>query len=129
MDMPVATATRPWSVLVVEDDADTARQLQRFLEHSGFVVRCAGTVQEAIEQLAAGPCNALVSDIGLPDGTGWDLMEKAHLPSQVYAIAMSGFTMQTHRRKSMAAGFRQYLTKPFNPHDLISLLQEARGAT
>lgn len=124
--MPTAVATRPWSVLVVEDDADTSKQLRRFLEHSGYLVRCAATVQEAIEKLSASSCDALVSDIGLPDGTGWDLMEKAHLPASVYAVAMSGFAMQTHRIKSLEAGFRQHLTKPFNPHDLIRLLEEAR---
>ena len=66
----------------------------------------------------------------LPDGDGWELMAKAHLPATVYAIAMSGFGMNTDRLKSKAAGFRRHLLKPFVPTELDAALEEAaREAT
>ncbi|HEX8372011.1 MAG TPA: response regulator [Chthoniobacterales bacterium] len=126
---PSSIAPEParWSILVVEDDVDTAAFLVRFLGRNGYEVRTAGSVGEALKKLEEKPCDALVSDIGLPDGTGWDLMTQAQLPPTVYALAMSGFAMQSHRAMSATAGFREHLTKPFSPKELLRLLREAQG--
>jgi two-component system CheB/CheR fusion protein len=85
-------------------------------------------MQEALKQLEEKPCDALVADISLPDGTGWDILSEAHLPKDVYTIAISGFAQPVVVSASIAAGFKGHLTKPFNPEDLLQLLQAAQRA-
>jgi two-component system CheB/CheR fusion protein len=123
---PSPSASRPLAVLVVENHADTLKYLRMYLEHLGHAVRTAGTLAKALEQLAAAPCDVLISDIGLPDGDGWDLLKRAQLRTPVYAIAMSGFGMGSDRSRSRAAGFRHHLLKPFTPEQLDGYLQEAQ---
>jgi len=85
----------------------------------------AGTMEEALEKLSESNGDVLLSDIGLPDGDGWELIGKAHLPESVYAIAMSGFGMGNDRTRSRAAGYRHHLLKPFTPDLLDEYLDEA----
>jgi two-component system CheB/CheR fusion protein len=70
----------------------------------------------------------LISDVGLPDGTGWDLLTRLReekLPHPGFAVAASGFGSPADREQSKAAGFRHHLLKPFSPDDLDRLLEEA----
>lgn len=125
--MPNDDETRlPLRILVVENHADTLKYLRMYLETLGHEVRSAETVQEALNALAAAPCDVMISDIGLPDGDGWDLMRRAQLPSSVYAIAMSGFGMGPDRGRSAAAGYRRHMLKPFTPDQLDEYLEEAQ---
>ena len=117
--------SRPLRVFVVENHADTLDLLTQYLQSMGHAVCSANTMTEALAALPNSPCDALISDIGLPDGDGWELMEKAHLPASVYAIAMSGFGANADRLKSKAAGFRRHLLKPFVPTELDAALEEA----
>jgi DNA-binding response OmpR family regulator len=111
---------------VVEDDVETASFLHRYLGRRGYEVRVAGSVRDALKKLEEKPCDALVSDINLPDGTGWDIMAKAKLPEKVYALTISGFAQAVVGSASIAAGFKGHLTKPFSPNDLLHLLQAAQ---
>lgn len=126
MSVAQTETTKPLEILVVENHDDTLKYLRMYLEMSGNVVRSARTVAEALEQLDAADIDVLISDIGLPDGNGWELIERAHLPTTVYAIAMSGFGMGPDQSRSTAAGFRQHLLKPFTPDELDVHLAEAR---
>jgi two-component system CheB/CheR fusion protein len=112
-------------ILVVENHPDTVKYLKMYLEQSGHYVRTAGTMEEALEKLSESNGDVLLSDIGLPDGDGWELIGKAHLPESVYAIAMSGFGMGNDRTRSRAAGYRHHLLKPFTPDLLDEYLDEA----
>ncbi len=67
----------------------------------------------------------LISDIGLPDGDGWQLLAKVILPRPIYAIAMSGYGMASDLARSKAAGYRHHLIKPFPRMALDALLAEA----
>jgi CheY-like chemotaxis protein len=70
--------------------------------------------------------DVLICDIGLPDGSGWELMEKVSTYDQApFGIAMSGYGAVSDREKSLAAGFRHHLVKPFLPEDLDAILLEA----
>lgn len=82
-------------------------------------------MQGGIEALRSTECDVLISDIGLPDGDGWELLRTAELRQPVFAIAMSGFGMNADRSKSKAAGFRHHLLKPFQPDELEGVLDEA----
>lgn len=116
---------QPLRIFVVENHADTLKWLTLYLEQLGHSVLSARTVDEALTSLPAANCNVLISDIGLPDGDGWELLRRAELPPAVYAIAMSGFGMNADRAKSKATGFRHHMLKPFDPDELDALLEEA----
>ncbi len=103
-------------LLVVEDHCDTAAMLTRLLVRRGYEVRSASSVSEAVELATAGyDFDVLVSDIGLPDGTGVDLIQRLNSlegSRHFRGIALSGYGMQEDLERSSAAGFSYHLTKP-----------------
>jgi CheY-like chemotaxis protein len=109
---------RPLRVFIVENHPDTLESFAFYLESEGHTVSIAASLEEALERIPASPCDVLFSDIGLPDGTGWDLLSRLKLDHPIFAVAMSGFGMNADRKKSLAAGFRQHLLKPLTP-DMI----------
>ncbi len=117
-------AVRGKTILVVEDHEDTRRALSRALRRRGFGVTAAGSVAAACEQYFAAPADLVVCDIGLPDGTGWELLEKLRAHGPVQAIAVSGYGMDHDLEKSRAAGFAGHLTKPVDFSRLESLIVE-----
>ena len=67
------------------------------------------TMETALEALPGASCDVLISDIGLPDGTGWGLPRRAGLLPGVYCIEMSRFGMGVEHLKSQEAGYRHHL--------------------
>ena len=122
-----AFTPRPLRIFVVENHPDTLLYMQMYLEGFGHTVLCARSVQEALEAMPEARCDVLISDIGLPDGDGWELLQtlagKGQAPA--YAIAMSGFGMNADHQRSEEAGFRHHLLKPFRPDEFDALLDEA----
>lgn len=112
-------------VFIVENHADTLKWLSRYLESMGHVVIGAKTMAQALELLPQASYDVLISDIGLPDGDGWELLRTVRLAQPLYAIAMSGFGMNADHVRSKAAGFRHHLLKPFVPDELDAALEEA----
>jgi PAS domain S-box-containing protein len=108
-------------LLIVEDHADTALLLKRLLESSGFAVETAGTVAEALSAADNAHFDVLVSDLGLPDGTGCELMRQMRERRPLKGIAMSGYGMEEDVRRSREAGFSEHLVKPVD----ISSLERA----
>ena len=108
------------NILLVEDHEDTAQTLRDTLVGRGHRVRVAAAVGEALREAAADPCELLISDIGLPDGTGVDLLRRIQPLPTFGAIAMSGFGMEEDRVRSRDAGFARHLTKPVD----FALLEE-----
>jgi CheY-like chemotaxis protein len=115
-------------IFVVENHADTLYSLRLYLEDLGHTVGTARNLDEALAGLSSFDSDVVISDIGLPDGTGWDLLKKARLPSNVLAIAMSGFGMNADSARSLAAGYRHHLLKPFKTDELDRILEEAGAA-
>ena len=113
------------SVLVVEDHVDTRKCICSYLERLGHRVRGASSMAEALEQILAGPCDVFVSDVGLPDGDGCELLERAKFPQGVYTVAVSGFGMGADRVRSQAAGFHRHILKPFGHEELEAILEAA----
>ena len=112
-------------IFVVENHPDTLKYLRMYLEQMDHHVQSARSVAEALAALPDADADVLISDIGLPDGDGWELLRRAQLPHPVYAIAMSGFGMNADHARSRAAGYRHHLLKPFAPEDLDVMLEEA----
>jgi PAS domain S-box-containing protein len=99
-------------ILFVEDHADTARVLGKIMRNSGFDVSHAGTVAEARTLAGSRHFDLLISDLGLPDGTGLDLMKTLRDAQGIKGIALSGFGTDDDVAASAAAGFAAHLTKP-----------------
>jgi len=112
-------------IFVVEDHPDTLKALRLYLEQSGHSVQSASTKAEALAALSTLPCDLLLSDIALSDGTGWDLLTELGPARPRYAIAMSGFGTATDANRSKAVGFRHHLVKPLDPDLIDAHLSEA----
>jgi two-component system CheB/CheR fusion protein len=101
------------------------RWLATYLEDCGHTVVGATTFTDALRMLPEAKCDVLISDIGLPDGDGWELLKKVRLPHPIFAIAMSGFGKNADHDRSHALGYRYHLIKPFKMSDLDEILKEA----
>jgi two-component system CheB/CheR fusion protein len=112
-------------VFVVENHADTRAFLRFLLEELGHKVFTADSMSEALRRLPAADCDVLISDIGLPDGDGWQLLQRLKLRRPIYSIAMSGFGMTSDQVRSKEVGFRHHLVKPMGPEQLEAILKEA----
>jgi two-component system CheB/CheR fusion protein len=113
-------------ILLVEDHADTAEAMGELLRDLGHEVTVAGSVAaglDAAERLA-GHFDLVLSDLGLPDGSGLELMAQLHGRYGVRGIALSGYGMEEDVRKSLEAGFDRHLTKPINLQALQTAIQE-----
>ncbi len=114
-------------ILLVENHGDTSHYLGAYLEASGHEVEIAENLRDARNALESRPFNLLISDIALPDGTGWDLMAERS-PDSIYAVAMSGFGHEGDHKRSQEAGFRDHLTKPFLPSEFDSIIRAAEDS-
>jgi PAS domain S-box-containing protein len=121
-------AAEPASILLVEDHVDTARVLRRILEHAGFEVAHAGTVTAARELASSRRFDLVISDVGLPDGTGVELMRDLHSQYRLSGIALSGFGTDDDVAASSAAGFSEHLTKPVDWPQLRSAIDRVLAA-
>ncbi len=108
----MASQTRSLRLLVVEDHVDTAELLAGLLELRGHVVKTASCVGDALALASAEPFDMVLSDVGLPDASGYDLMKRLRETSQIKGIAMSGWGRAEDIAKSHEAGFAEHLTKP-----------------
>jgi len=107
-----AAPSRHVQILFVEDHEDTARVLGRILTNAGFDVSHANTLATARELAAARRFDLLISDVGLPDGSGLELMKALRDAQGLSGIALSGFGTEEDVAASAAAGFAAHLTKP-----------------
>jgi PAS domain S-box-containing protein len=112
------------NILLVEDHPDSARALTQLLCKQGHVVQTAGTVVAALKAVAERPFDVLICDIGLPDGTGFQLIETVRKNSTIPAIALSGFGMEEDVSQSESSGFDVHLTKPVNFHNLEAAIRK-----
>ncbi len=114
---------RRLAVLIVEDDPDTGTALRLLLEEAGFDARAAQSVASALDAFRDRPADVLVTDVGLPDGSGLDLLAALKpLQPRLAAIVLSGFGMERDIERSRALGFVEHFAKPVNPSRLIAAL-------
>ena len=118
------TAPKSLRLLLVDDHADTRAVLSRLLTKSGHEVVTADSAEKALEILDDGVrFDALISDIGLPDCSGYELVREAKRRQPLKGIALSGMGMDEDILRSMEAGFDCHLTKPINLQELKSILE------
>jgi len=111
------------SILLVEDHPDTGVAMSRLLEVRGHQIRMANTVSSAKELIDADDFDLLLCDLGLPDGTGLDVITHLRKSRATPAIALSGFGMEEDLARCMQAGFDLHITKPVNVKALESSIQ------
>lgn len=115
---------RPLRILLVEDHEDTLRVLARLLSSLGHGVHSASTVASALEVSSREQFDLLISDIGLPDGSGHDLMRRLRQLQDLRGIAVSGLGMDADLARSKAAGFDEHLVKPVSVDRLEDAIRE-----
>jgi signal transduction histidine kinase len=120
--------TRRLRLLVVEDNEPTLAVLDRLLRQQGHDVLTASTVSGALILAAAHQFDFVISDIGLPDGSGLDLMRQLTKDYGLRGISLSGYGMTEDRVKAQQAGFLAHLVKPINFEQLHDLLQQIAPA-
>ena len=116
-------------LLLVDDHEDTANTLARLLKMSGYSVRIACNVADALRLAAAEPFDLVVSDIGLPDGTGYDLMQQVRARHGLAGIALTGYGTEEDIRRSKSVGFVDHVVKPVNLPQLEQVIRRAIGAS
>jgi PAS domain S-box-containing protein len=111
-------------ILLVEDHRDTQRTLSRLLTHFGHEVLTASNKQRALELLGSGNIDVLLCDVGLPDGSGYEVVAHARRKQPIKAIAITGFGTEEDVRRSNEAGFDSHLVKPVDLHKLQTVLDQ-----
>ncbi len=120
---PIGEVLPQLRLLLVEDHVDTARILGRQLGRAGVTVVQATDVSSAIKLAERESFDMLVSDLGLPDGSGYDVMRRVRAMLGIPGIAMSGYGMEEDIRRSREAGFSEHLVKPIDLRELITAIR------
>jgi CheY-like chemotaxis protein len=120
-------------VLVVDDEADARRVLVKVLEGVGAIVAAAGSAAEALAALHMMKPEVLVSDLGIPDQDGYDLIRevrrRGHHASDLPAVALTAFVHKDDAREALSAGYQVHVPKPVDPHDLTAIIASLAGRT
>jgi signal transduction histidine kinase len=127
-DQPVGperelAVTRHRRVLLVDDHHDTCIGMKRMLERRGYEITVAHSADQAVEKVRTQDFDLLISDIGLPDRSGYELMREVRLSKALPGIALSGFGTEQDVNQARAAGFSEHLTKPINFERLEKTIQ------
>ncbi|MBI4422339.1 MAG: response regulator [Elusimicrobia bacterium] len=128
MDRAKAVAEEKPRILVADDDPGIRDVLQEMLERAGFVVELAADGAQALAQVKRGQPDLLLLDVDMPEKTGWEVVERIksdpllrHLP----VLFLTSMTQARNKVHGLELGANDYITKPFNPRELLA---RVRGA-
>ncbi len=121
-----ARSGRTPRLLVVDDHPDTCTGMKMILERRGYDITVAHTADQASEKARSQNFDLLISDIGLPDRSGYELMQELS-GRGLRGIALSGFGMESDINRARASGFSEHLTKPINFERLEQVIQQLLG--
>jgi CheY-like chemotaxis protein len=111
-------------ILLVEDHDDTRRTLASLLKHFGYEISVADCMRHALDIVDSKEFDVVLSDIGLPDGSGYDVISHAKRKQSVKGVALTGFCTSKDIRRSQEAGFDFHLSKPVDFHELRCVLSQ-----
>ncbi|MBW4452296.1 MAG: response regulator [Nostoc indistinguendum CM1-VF10] len=119
-------------VLVIDDQADGRELVAFILEQHGALVSQAASVAQALSALESGMPHILISDLGMPEEDGYSFIRKIRaLPvkkgGKIPAIALSAYAKEEDRRRALLTGFQMYLSKPFDPDELVLMIASLSG--
>jgi len=112
--------TRPLKLLIIEDHETTRIVMEQSLNAQGHQVTAVGSLKEARQAYDAEEFDGIISDLGLPDGNGLELMREIRTESSIPSIALSGYGMDRDVEAIMASGFSTHLVKPIKIDQLIN---------
>lgn len=128
-------------VLIVDDDADSREFVMFVVEQAGAEVTTVSSACQALQHLATIPFDLLLSDIGMPEMDGYELMRQLaqlqELGGQALAasalplpkaIALTAYAGELNQQQALAAGFQGHITKPVEPDDLIKTIVAVMGS-
>jgi CheY-like chemotaxis protein len=119
----------PLRILLVDDHADTLRAMSRLLRQLEHRVVTADCVSSALSAAECEDFDLLISDLGLPDGTGTGLLRELLKRRPVKGIALTGYGMESDVQRTREAGFFAHLTKPIDFDQLQEAIRQgAAGA-
>jgi CheY-like chemotaxis protein len=118
----------PLSILLVEDHADTACVIAKVLETMGHSVEAIATVEDAVKAVVERQFDLIISDVGLPDGSGVSLIHGIRPFCEAPAIALTAYDSEEDIALCLRAGFDLHLAKPASPADLHEAIQAALRA-
>ncbi|HVZ64012.1 MAG TPA: ATP-binding protein [Lacunisphaera sp.] len=119
---PASRPTRPLRILLVEDHEESREALRRMLLARGHDVTAAASVAAARASSRSGAFDLVLTDIGLPDGSGYELLRELALPGEWLGVALTGYGMEDDVARSREAGFFAHVTKPLSAAALDGLL-------
>ena len=113
-------------ILVVDDEADALRLLGKVLAEAGASITMAGSVREAMAAVEKELPDVLISDLGMPDEDGFDLIQRVrgggHTAEQLPAVALTAFANKRHEHSALLGGFQIHVPKPVDPDHLIAVV-------
>jgi len=118
-------AKRPKKVLIVEDDRAIASMIKYILRFEGFDVCMAYSVDEAMELVGEEHPDLILSDIMFPNRDGLTFAREVRKICDVPIIFLTALIGPKNRSKGLAAGAVDYITKPFEPQDLVNRIKTA----
>jgi DNA-binding response OmpR family regulator len=124
VDKP-SSQPRACRLLIVDDDAVSLRAFAQLLTRAGYEVTTAINLAEARAATAGGTFDFVICDLGLPDGSGVDLMLQLREHHGLRGIALSGYSDEEHRQQARDAGFVDYLVKPVDIPDILRAIERA----
>jgi two-component system CheB/CheR fusion protein len=126
---PLSRAVRPLRILLVEDHGVTAKMMRMALSVDGHTVETAGDLATALELAAQHPVDLLLCDLGLPDGSGHDLMRQLRQRGYTFpGIALSGYGQEEDIQRSRQVGFAMHLTKPASREAIVAAVAAVAAA-
>ena len=121
-------------VLVVDDEPDARALIKRLLENCDALVTVAGSMAEALPLVESNRPDVLLSDIGMPDADGYELLRRVRALGQerggnVPAVALTAFARSEDRTRALLAGFVVHVSKPVEPSELVATVASVGGRT
>ena len=110
-------------VLACDDELKILRALKLVLRPEGFEVLTAASIEEALDVVALSGVDAAIVDLVLPDGSGIDLCRRLREWSPMPIIVLSAVGQQEEKVRALRAGADDYVTKPFDPQELVARLE------
>jgi CheY-like chemotaxis protein len=118
-------------ILVVDDEPDARDLMKRLLRECSATVATAKCVADALELIDSFQPHVLVSDIGMPQRDGYDLIRlvraRGHTPRSLPAVALTAFARPEDRLKAVHAGYQVHIAKPINPSELSAVIADLVG--
>ena len=119
MSGATSTVNRP-GILIVEDDARTARLLAAYLEDAGFSTRTAGNGPDGLRRFQEAPPILVILDLMLPGMSGWDVCRELRKTSRVPVLILSARDQEGDRIRGLELGADDYVVKPFSPKEVVA---------